>query len=352
MGPYISNYIMSEIALQKKFQERGDVLIHVFPKVVIDKEWVNLFKRLNSKLYFIDYNPGNIKSIRTLRKIFKAERIQIIHCHFGGWDMDSRLAAPLIPVVWHQRMYVNLDTNKRKILYWLKYNLLGIYKTYNIAISKAVYDSISSLTNKHVFYIPDGIDFSRLSLNQSGQNCYGESPYRVLLFGYSPWVKGLDIAYKAIQILINQGISIELHVVSQSESDRYIANHYSPLPIWLKVLKPSDHVSDFFDHCDVFLSASRSEGFSNALLEAIYSGCPTVYSNIPGTQWASSFEHTFKYDVESPVSLAEAIIQCLNSPISNEEIERNREKALAQYSMDSWVEIVYNTLLSIRTGKR
>ena len=141
MGPYMSNYILSEIALERKLREQGDYLIHVFPKDVEDREWGKLFKSEKSKVYYIDYDPGSIKSIKTLRSIFRKERINVIHCHYGGWDLDSKLAAPFTPTIWHQRMYVNLDTRMRRIKYWLKYNLLGVFRTCNIAVSKAVYDA-------------------------------------------------------------------------------------------------------------------------------------------------------------------------------------------------------------------
>lgn len=343
MGPYISNYVLSEIAIEKKFKEKGDYLIHVFPKEVEDKGWGNLFREIGAKVYYIDYKPGTWASIRDLRSIFKEENINIIHCHFGGWDIDSKLASPFIPIVWHQRMYVNLISPKRRIKYWLKYNVLGALRTYNIAISEAVYDAIKSITNKPTYYIPDCIDFSRIQIDLDRRMMPYE-PNKILLFGYSPIVKGLDIAFKACEILNREGISVELDVVSQAESDDYIKKNYDPKPKWFKVLGPTDNVSEYYNNAAIFLSASRSEGFSNSLLEAIYCGCPSIFSDIPGTKWAADFEHTFEYEVESEMSLVEAIKKCLNQSITKEEIDRNRAKALSNYSIDQWINKVYSVL--------
>lgn len=346
MGPYISNYILSEIALEKKFREKGDYIFHVFPKDVENKEWVKLFKEIDAKLYFIDYEPGTIRSMLKLRNIFKTEKTNIIHCHFGGWDKDARLAAPFTPIIWHQRMYVNLDTKKRKIKYWLKYNILGMFRTRNIAISDAVYEAITSITKKKTYCIPNCIDFNRLhpDFEYRFQNKNINSPYKLLLFGYSPHVKGLDIAFKACEILSNENVNVELDVVSQVQSDQHIAKTYKPYPSWFKIFKPSNNVSDYYNHTDIFLSASRSEGFSNSLLEAIYCGCPAVYSNIPGTKWAKDFEHTFEYEVESPESMAHAIRLCIDNPISKDLILRNQQEAENQYSMASWAKYVYMVL--------
>lgn len=346
MGPYISNYILSELALEHKFKEHGDYLVHVFPRDVENKEWVRLFHEIDAKVYFIEYAPGTIQSIQTLRRIFNKENINVIHCHFGGWDIDARLAAPLTPTIWHQRMYVNLNTTKRKIKYWLKYNILGMFNTVNIAISEAVYDAITSITKRSTYCIPDCIEFERIKIDlpQRLRKSNNKGKCKILLLGYSPYVKGLDIASKACDILEKKGLNIELGVVSQPVSDKYIAENYQPRPLWLNVLKPSNNVSEYYNEADIFLSASRSEGFSNSLLEAIYCGCPAVYSNIPGTKWASTFAHTFEYEVESPESLACAIEKCYNTPITEEIIEENRKKAVEIYSIDSWVEKVYKVL--------
>lgn len=347
MGPYISNYILSELALERKFKEQGDYMVHVFPKDVENKEWVRLFREIDAKLYFVEYKPGTRQSVRTLRKIFRNEKVNIIHCHFGGWDLDAKLAAPFIPTIWHQRMFVNLDTRKRRIKYWLKYNILGMFHTRNVAISEAVYEAITSITNKKTYCIPDCIDFNRvqIDLEQRLKKKKDDEPYRILLFGYSPMVKGLDVAYKACELLAAEGHFVELGVVSQSESDRYIAEHYHPQPTWFKKLPPISNVSEYYNKADVFLSASRSEGFSNSLLEAIYCGCPAVYSDIEGTRWAAGFAHTVVYAVESPEALAKAILLCTAKPVSREEIMANREKAVANYSMEAWVEKIYQVLV-------
>ena len=337
MGPYISNYILSELALERVFRQKGDYLIHIFPKEVEDKVWGQLFKDMNAKVYYIDYHPRTVKSIRTLRGIFRKEKVNIIHCHFGGWDFDAKIAAPFTPMVWHQRMYVK---------YWLKYNILGMFKTVNIAISDAVYDAICSITGKTTYNIPNCIDFDRVTIDLPRRidSTLYQNPCKILLFGYSPYVKGLDIAYQACELLIDQGYRIELDVVSQPVSDEYIRDNYTPIPSWFSVLKPSSTVSDYYNQSGIFLSASRSEGFSNSLLEAIYCGCPAVYSDIPGTSWAKDFSHTYRYSVESPASLCEAIKKCMSEPITKEVIMDNRRLATEKYSMDSWAEKVYKVL--------
>lgn len=343
MGPYISNYILSELELDKKIRHEGNYIIHIFPRDVQDKPWVKLFEEIDAKVFFIDYKPRTLGSILCLRRIFKQENINIIHCQFGGWDFDAKFAAPFTKMIWHQRMSVNLDTWSRKIKYWLKYNLLGFCRTRHIGISEAVYNAIDSLTLHKVYLIPNAIDFKRLDVSEAQKKAHDEKgPYKLLMFSYSPYVKGLDIAYRACDFLNAKGVNVELAVVSQENSDVEIYSTYNPMPHWMRILKPNSNVSEYYLEADAFLSASRSEGFSNSLLEAIYSGLNVIYSDISGTRWASEFRNAFMYSVESPQDLANAIILSMNSSISEENVVANRKLAEEKYSMLEWVNSIYS----------
>lgn len=344
MGPYISNYINSELALDERFRKDGNLLIHIFPKDVEHFAWVDLFRERGYVLYFVDVCPCTWKSISTFRQIFKKEKINLIHVHFCGWDIDARLAAPTIPTVWHQRMSVNLDTVKRRFYHKLMYKVVGRFKTHHIAISDAVNKAITSLTSNKCYFIPDGIDFSRLHLEEAKPINHSK-PCKILLFAFSAIGKGVDIAINACEILNRDQQTVELQIVTQENTDQYLAANYPVLPPWLKVLTPISNVSEYYNDADVFLSASRSEGFCNALLEAIYCGRPCVYSDIPGTRWAGDFAGTFMYEVESPESLAEAIKNCISIPLTEEDIMNNRKQAEQRYSLDTWTESVYEALL-------
>lgn len=343
MGPYAANYIHSALFLDQKLRSKGGEMIHVFPEEVKNMEWLKLFEEINAKVYFVKFKPYSLHNVRAFKKIFKMEKINIIHSHFSEWDITVKIAAPHIPVVWHERMSVNVIDKKKRFKNWIKFNIIGLFNTYSIGISNEVYNQISSITrNKRCTVIPDAIKFERLN------NTYKKiknKPYKILLFGWSPIVKGVDIAYKACEILNKEETVVELNMVSQVESQQYVKEHFSPLPDWFHVLPPTDEVYRYYDETDAFLSASRSEGFSNAILEAIYCGRPVVLSNIKATRWALEFQNTYPYDVESPELLASAVRECMNSYISKESVRKNKELAIAKYSMDTWANDVLDVLL-------
>jgi len=345
MGPYISNYLISELALQQKFMENGDYLIHIFPKEVEDKDWVNLFKNIGAKVYFIKYKPHTLWTILTFRKIFRKEKINILHCHFGGWDIDAKLAAPFIPTIWHQRMSVNLNTKKRRLYHCIMYKMISKWNTHHIAISESGFEAITSLTSSRCDLIYNGIDFSRLKKKESFyKGMPSDRPVKVLMFAFSAIGKGLDIAIPACQSLIDKGISLSLNVVTQADSNQYLDRYYPVIPEWLHIMPPTSNIFTYYNNNDIFLSASRSEGFCNSLLEAIFCGLPCVESDIPGTQWAINYHNVFQYPVESVSKLSEALLECIDTPLRPTDVAENQKKAQSQFSMDKWAKRVYTLL--------
>lgn len=349
MGPYAANYIHSTLFLDQKVRNSGGEMIHIFPEEVKNMDWIKLFKQINAKVYFVKYKPYSLANIITLRKLFKQEKINIIHSHFSGWDLTVKFAAPRIPVVWHERMSINVVERKKRIKNWIKFNMIGRFNTYSIGASNEVYNQIATLTQgKRCIAIPNAIKFERFRSTYK-PSC--EKPYKILLFGWSPLVKGVDVAYKACKLINKEDNVVELNMVSQEESQKYVKEHFSPLPNWFKILPPIDEVSKYYDETDAFLSASRSEAFSNSLLEAIYCGRPAVFSDIKTTSWALEFANTFQYEVESPEALAQAIKLCMSTPITEKSINENAQRAMQEYSMDSWAEKVLNVLCGLVKGK-
>ena len=88
---------------------------------------------------------------------------------------------------------------------------------------------------------------------------------------------------------------------------------------------------------DVFLSASRSEAFSNSILEAISQDVPVVVSNIKGTSWSMAYNRAFSYPTENPIHCAEAIKKALASDKSLS----NYQQFLSEYDIHRWCKKVY-----------
>ena len=347
-GPYYSNFVASLYAFNEMMIGNNNYVVYVFPKEVEQFEWVEKLQETN-KIYYLDYNPYSFNNFKALRKIFKTEKINLIYSHMCGWDFTAHFAAPFTPIIWHMRMGVDNVNRKKRIKNWIKFNILGFGKTYHIAVSQPVTDAINSFKphNKCVT-IRNALDFSRITPKTNTDN--SKQTKEILLFGWQPQVKGLDITLDACEKIINDGERIKLLVSSQEVTYEYINQRYDKAPDWLELLEPTSDVSSLYNRADIMVSASRSEGFSFALAEAIYSGLVTVVSDIPGTSWSSEFCARYEFASGDADSLKTALETALNHNITEDDQNNNRLILEQKYSMNVWVDAVYKELNFIFNG--
>lgn len=339
-GPYYSSFVASMISFYQGMKKKGYDVIFVFPEEAKAFSWISLLEQYDAKIYYVAYKPYSLNNIMSLRKVFKTEHINLVYSHMCGWDFTVRLANPFIPVIWHMRMYVNANTRLKRLKNWVKFKILGFGRTYHIASSKPVADVINSFNPKHrCAAIHNSLDFSRL--HKTAYKSRIGKPAKVLLFGWAPYVKGLDVALDACEIINTESTSIQLHVSAQNETYRYLNERYfGKMPSWLVLLKPTDDVASLYNSVDVMLSASRSEGFSFSLAEAIYSGLPVIYSDIPGTNWANDFENTFPFKSTDAQDLIQAMKTCTNSVFTETSRTNNQRLMEEHYSINVWTEKV------------
>lgn len=336
-APYPGNFIPSILFLNEKMKERGDGIVFVFPEETKDRDWMKLFE--GEKVYYLPYAPYSPSTIKKLKSIFKTEKIDVIYSHFCGWDISSRLAAPFKRSVWHCRMNVRTDTAAKKVKYFVKYRIIGGFKTFSMANTPAVGKKLLKIAGKkRSNTVCNGIDFSRLNV----KNEYPKEKKNVLLFGWQPFVKGLDTACDAFEKGIENAF---LSVSCQQATKQYLQKRYpEKKPCWLEEKEPTNNVSSLYDNADIFLSASITEGFATALAEALYSGLPCVISDIEGTNWAWKMKNVFVFKTGDAESLKAEIEKCKAEPMTRESAEYNRKIMLEKYSLETWAKRVMNAL--------
>lgn len=339
MAEHKTNYVYCILALIKKFHQNGDEIVFIFPKAKMSASWVDEIRQEGCKVYFLEYKPYSLNNINFVKKIIRDEKINLVQSDYTGWDITVKLAKPFMPTIWYEMMRVNDKDRVKKYENLIKYKIIGAFYTYPVGISDDVYNSLCRLSYKsRCKKIYNSLDASRFDLSRPRAK---NSVKTYLMFSYSPMVKGVDIVCDAMEELNRNGVKAKLIIVSHGANDDYLNNRYKKLPEWLTVETPRSDVQHYYLLADSFISASRSEGFSFSLLEALYTGMGCVVSDIPGTAWSESFKGIRYFKSGNSGSLVEALKNDIEFEINQEEVDFNRQKTLKDFSFDGWVDQVF-----------
>lgn len=216
-----------------------------------------------------------------------------------------------------------------------------------------------AMKHKKGFYLPNALVESRIPQDIETKkkyihinNSFNINDIVVLMFGWSPKTKGVDIAYNMLNYLPNNIYNhIHLCVVTNNKEDCFnyllqnvnaCSNHIQKITF----LNAIEEVFNYHKSADVFLSASRSEGFPYSILEALAVGIPVVASNIPGTKWSFAYENVYSFISEDAQDCAYAVTKCIenNNDIVNKEIA---DKIRKDYSITQWCDSLYGIYESI-----
>ena len=127
-------------------------------------------------------------------------------------------------------------------------------------------------------YIPNGV-----TLPQDGKANYGQVK-RVVTTSRLSKEKGIDVLLKAWASVVAQERGLELIILG----DGPLAGELRELTVSLGVtdsvtfMGTVQSVMDYLKHADLFVLPSRTEGSSNALLEAMSCGLPCIATNVGG----------------------------------------------------------------------
>ena len=330
---YGGNFIASLSVLEAQLQAQGIRTEYLFPETARDMPWCKALQG-RTKVHFASLNRF---SPQTYRQIAGAmEGADIVHSHFELYDCLTALAKKKgQKLFWHlhDSFEETIDLPHR-LINRLQYGVLG-KRARLISPSEYYADYVAKLgfPKKQIHYVPNAIDFSRLR-RESGR----EKEYDFLIFGGFYRIKGLDILLDACRLLSRKGLLFRIGLVGYPDTWKYVDENYGDLTDCVIRLEPNEDVSRFYQKAGAFLSASRRECFSYAVLEALYMGLPAVISRIPGNRWAYDYPSTLVFPSEDAKALADAMERRLTGDewCTEEDLEMTARDVSERYAAQSW----------------
>lgn len=333
IAPYEGNFIQSLKKLEKSIKKDGNDFFYLFPSKAKKITWI---KSLNNTFFLDDEIK---KRIFQLNKFIKAKKINIIYSHFclPRTQLIVKMMALKnrnVRLYQHFHNHFALPNNifKRTIF---KYIYEG---DVNIGCSA---DVANTLPYKNSTYATNAIDFARLEYYEP-YNIAEKNQFIILMFGYTYYRKGVDLAIRAISKLNNKDIILAISVSKNvSEFKNNIKKDFGKIPSFVKILEPRNDIATYYKASNLFLSAAREEGFCYAIVESMYCGLPCVCTDLPGQP--NDIPNLVKVPKENVDALSEKINLFINNKVDFNE-EKTKKYIIQTYAIDNWVKNVKRIL--------
>lgn len=332
---YSGNFIASLLTLDRRLSQRGVETMYLFPSTVADAPWCKQLCQ-SRKVFFAGMNRFSLSTFRQVKAAMS--QADIIHSHFELYDCLCALAKKKRQkLFWHLHDSFDEEIDlPHRLINRFQYGICG-KRAVMISPNRyyADYTVRLGFPKKQIHIVENCIDCNRLQSPQPKPR-----QYDFLVFGGFYRIKGLDILMDACRILHKAGQEFTVAIVGYPETWKYLDENYPDLTQRTARLAPSEAVCDFYDSARIFLSTSRRECFSYALLEALYKKLPAIVSDIPGNQWATSFDTACFFETENANELAHRMAQLLtgtNFP-SPQALENTSQQIRQQYDCAPWAE--------------
>ena len=266
------------------------------------------------------YDLTALRAALDLKQFIKQQKVQIVNTFFESSDLWAGLVTKSMSkakLVWARRDMGILRARKHN----LAYRLMAGVPDAVFAVSDQVRRhciEIDRIDPARVQTIYNGLDLSDWDTTSRPAKPPGE--FLVTTVGNIRRVKGHDLFIKAAAAIMPQFPNVSFSIAGDVLDSVYFAE----LQSLVRDLGLADRfrfdggVADlrrYLAVADIFVLPSRSEGFSNALIEAMAASLPVVATAVGGNAEAVQDGDTgFVIPSEDPAALTEAIVRLLSDP--------------------------------------
>ena len=351
---YGGNFIPSIFCLANKLKENGCNVIFTFPLEAKERYWAHYLQNNGFNVFFISFGDRIFK--KELKKINKSNSVSVVYSHFiSGLKMKALFLFSKTKLLIH--VHSDFSGGKKismvtRIKKCIERNLLPKKARY-IFVSEDLFKDFNKSNSS--IHLPNALCAERIPCKQTNieeikkKYDINEEDTVFLTFGWSPLVKGTDIVVKSYLRLNNKPNSklIIVHgkndgyekcvkfLTSEIGNDEFLHNKN------IVFLPPVEDVFSLYSISDVFISASRSEGFSYSVLEALYFNLNVICSDIVGTSWSKKYPNSTFFKSES----VEELVQLLQKNIGYKKVDLINKQVLSDFSIDRWCDDVIDQLI-------
>jgi len=292
---------------------------------------MHAMRRAGAALYVFPlqrtFDWNGLRTALALRHLIRSSAVDIVHTFFETSNTWGGLVAKLSRVsllVSSRRDMGILRSRKHRVAYRIINQVTDAF----VAVSNSVRDfciQTERLNPNRVFTIHNGVELERIDAIQEvaslrSRLCVQKGAPVVITVANVRRFKGLDTLLRAAAIVRRELPTVQFLIAGHPLE----WNHYQELQELTRHLHLCNNVA-FLGRCaevpallklsDVFCLLSRTEGFSNALLEAMACRLPCVVTEVGGNREAISDGETgFLVSAEDSETAARRICTLLHDP--------------------------------------
>jgi glycosyltransferase involved in cell wall biosynthesis len=272
------------------------------------------------------YDFSALRAAFELRHFLKQQRIQIVQTFFESSDLWAGFVTKTMSdarLIWSRRDMGILRENKHHVAY----RLMSRIPDRVFAVSEEVRQhcvAVDRISPSLVETIYNGIDVAEWDTASTPAKLPGS--FVVATVGNIRRVKGHDVFIRAAASIVAQFPQVSFSIAG----DVLEPDYFEELQTLIRNMTLSDHfhfvggvanLREYLSTADIFVLPSRSEGFSNAIVEAMAASLPVVATNVGGNAEAvTDGVSGFIVPSEDPVALAAAIARLLSDPSKAQEM--------------------------------
>ena len=328
--------------------------VHLF--IVNDLVDDVMINRLDPNVHIVQYarpvGGGKIKILIDLARYVNKWKIDVIHCNALNTPellLAVKIVNPTVKII-----YTIHGMNQYRQLGKIKIIYRNLMCDRLIAISESVKaDIIKAGANEDkTIVVYNAIDFDRIETKNVVRRMFDKKNIVIgNIARFQPEVKGQDILYEAMEILIKKYPTIKCYFAGASDQEHmqeYVniqKKEKKEYPNSIFFVGNINDVALFLSKVDLFVLPSRFEGFGLSLVEAMSMGVPCVASKLAGPEEVLEYgKRGCLFESENAKELADVV----DFVIQNYEQEKKNAEENSQYVKSKYnIERMTQQLLEI-----